>query len=756
MNDLLEYALLYAKKGWPVLPLHSPVNGACDCGRNCDSPAKHPRTRHGLSDATTDPEKITQWWTQWPNANIGICPGKESGFFVIDIDGQQAQEAIKDLHHPPTPIVITGRAEGGGEHRYYQYPDLDLHSISSVQGFSNIDIRRDRNYVVAPPSTHISGKKYTWVDGLDMTAELAPAPDWIKTALGRGSSSDIKMPPGEIREGEGRNTMLTRYVGRLANIGTSWEEIEALTKELNAMRCVPPLSDDELMSTVLAPSKKKWIKEAPSPEDTLKITDVANAELFVHMWKDTVRYLHYGKQSTWLIFNGSYWAPDSKDKVTQMAIKTMQHKQEAIIKDTSLEPEVKTKLLRSAASLQSKTKITAMLALATSYPAIATTIDDGWNEETMKFVCTNGVLDLTTGKLEPGDPADKLSMSSHVRFDPDATCPRWDRFIREITLDRPELAEYLQKITGYALSGSLSEQSVYFCFGGGSNGKSIFFSTLLAVFGDYGWPAPDNLLRDSKYKSGADNEVAGLRSRRLVVSSEVLSSTRVDLDLLKKLSGGDKINPRLLYSENKPFQPQCKIWAYINALPTIKDPSHAVWRRLKIIPFDAKFEGDNREDEDVLKKTLESEASGILNWLLEGCLKWQQDKPIPIPATVITTTNFYKEESNPLGNWLSECCTEEDDTFTTSRDLYNSYLEFSRNNGEDPLTNTKFGVLLNSLYQKGRERIDGRKYTGYYGITLINDIFDMSSKDTPTVASNQDAEEESDRLFKEAMENTAR
>ncbi len=185
-SDMLDAAMKYASLGWAVFPVHSIRDGRCTCGRPaCTSPGKHPLTRHGFRDATTDPAVITAWWKKYPWANIAIATGEKSGrLMVIDLDskpkeGIDGEETWRELYreYPDTVEVLTG---GGGRHIYFTYPDnTNLKSGINILG-PGIDIRAEGGYVIAPPSLHISGQRYEWEassDPLDGIT-VAPAPIW--------------------------------------------------------------------------------------------------------------------------------------------------------------------------------------------------------------------------------------------------------------------------------------------------------------------------------------------------------------------------------------------------------------------------------------------------------------------------------------------------------------------------------------------------------------------------------------------------
>ena len=161
---MLDHALQYAHRGWHVFPLHSVRNGLCSCGKpSCENPAKHPRTEHGLLDATIDVDTIAKWWSTWPDANIGIRTGQISGVVVLDLDakngGLESWNELQDIHGRVE--TLTCRTGGGGLHLYFEAPADELKSTGS-QIAPGIDTRAEGGYVVAPPSLHISGRRYQW------------------------------------------------------------------------------------------------------------------------------------------------------------------------------------------------------------------------------------------------------------------------------------------------------------------------------------------------------------------------------------------------------------------------------------------------------------------------------------------------------------------------------------------------------------------------------------------------------------------
>lgn len=270
VGDLPRAGLDYAARGWLVIPLHSPSDGECSCGRaNCSSPAKHPRTPHGLKDASGDAEKIREWWKQWPDANIGILTGPESGILVLDVDGEAGRVSLAALEakHGPLPATltsITGRADGG-EHRWFKYPpDREIRGNAGKLG-NGLDVRAARGYVVAAPSRHSTGTLYEW---FDPSASILSVPRWLLDRLEKISAPAQRrepIPAGEIgilAEGR-RNDGLFRFASSLRRKGQGQSEIETELLKANIRRCRPPLSDAEIR--IIAASAASYPIGGPDP-----------------------------------------------------------------------------------------------------------------------------------------------------------------------------------------------------------------------------------------------------------------------------------------------------------------------------------------------------------------------------------------------------------------------------------------------------------------------------------------------------------
>lgn len=414
-------------------------------------------------------------------------------------------------------------------------------------------------------------------------------------------------------------------------------------------------------------SNQKSISFAPPNR-----TDAGNVELFAARFRDCVRFDY--KRERWLLYVKHWWAPDRDGELMRMAKRIARSRLEnsvAIQDDDKRKQEV-----QWALASESLPRLQAMVTLARSETPLADN-GDNWDRDPWLFGVANGVVNLRTGELRPGTPADRITLHSDISFDPRSGCPRFDRFISEIFDGNQELISYIHRAAGYSLTGETSEQCFFCCHGEGANGKSTFLNAFRNAVGMYACNLPFSAFELNE-RSAIGNDVATIPGRRFVTAIETDESVRLNEARIKALTGGDPITARMLYREFFTFTPVAKFWLAFNRPPIVSDDSHGFWRRVHKIPFVRQFDPDDEPD---LENTLKAEAQGILAWAVRGCLEWQAHGLNP-PAAVKEATQAYREESDPLGAFVSDRCILHPDARVRVAELWSEYLDWAIQNGE--------------------------------------------------------------------------
>lgn len=255
-----------------------------------------------------------------------------------------------------------------------------------------------------------------------------------------------------------------------------------------------------------------------------------------------------------------------------------------------------------------------------------------------------------------------------------------------------------------------------FLVGGGSNGKSTFINIVKDLVGEYGKQAKSDTFIKKK-ETGANNDIARLVGARFVSAIESEEGEKLSESFVKQITGGEPVLARFLRQEYFEYIPEFKVFFTTNHKPIIGGLDEGIWRRVKLIPFDLNLPAHLRDKK--LPEKLSLEMSGILNWAIEGCLKWQKDG-LKEPAVVTKATGLYKADMDILDPFLSECCytdKENEQLKIEAKELYNVYNNFCFKSGERTLGNRSFYRMLET---KGFNKERGAKNkTYFYGITLI-------------------------------------
>ncbi|MBZ4192713.1 MAG: DUF5906 domain-containing protein [Candidatus Contendobacter sp.] len=509
-------------------------------------------------------------------------------------------------------------------------------------------------------------------------------------------------------------------------------------------------------------------------------TDDANADLLLALHGADIRYCP--PWDKWLLWSGSHWQIDTRLDIDRLsadvprslrerAITLTQERQSLLEKMAALLAQINANpgqsqrltqehtrlrerqitvgdevdwLLKLASRLEGTAKRGTML-LATRHKVVVhhSDLDKGH----FLINASNGTVDLVTGKLRPHTRADLLTHDVEIPFNPVAVAPSWLQFLESTFAGDADLIAFVQRAVGYSLTGDVREQILLICHGVGSNGKSVFLNILRKLLGNLAWQAaPDLLMADKQRRH--PTEQADLFGKRLVVCQETGEGRRFNETLVKQLTGGDGITARRMHEDFWQFNPTHKLWLSTNHRPEIRGTDHAIWRRIRLIPFNVKFtdDGPARKDPEMEAK-LTAELPGILAWAITGCIAWQRDG-LKSPAAVADATANYQAEMDVLAAWLTDCCIVGKRYEAKAADLYRSYTAWCEQSHEYPEKQRKFGMCLT---ERGFERFTSNGVR-WRGIGLLSFPTEPTEPTEPFKAENRFDENQKSSYGKTAVD----
>ncbi|WP_281828849.1 phage/plasmid primase, P4 family [Lactobacillus amylolyticus] len=439
--------------------------------------------------------------------------------------------------------------------------------------------------------------------------------------------------------------------------------------------------------------------------------DTGNADRFCDMWGDSVRYSFIDK--SWYVYDGEKWAADDTGQVKKCADKVIERMPNEKIKvaDGVGPEDAKKDFAKFIKKSRSNAAKNAMLDEVKHRVPV---LHDEFDKEAMLLNTKSGYVDLASGILHDHDIKKMFSHETNCEYTDTIDCPEWNQFLKQIFDNNEDLIHYIQKAIGYSATGSTREQIMFVLYGNGRNGKSIFIDTLADILGDYARTMNVSTIM-VKANNGVNTDIARLEGARLVISSEANEGSRLDEGLVKQMTGGDKLVARYLYGKEFEFIPQFKIWMATNHKPLIRGTDDGIWRRIVLIPFMVQIPIE-KVDKD-LKSKLKREASGILNWIVDGALAWQKEGLEP-PEIVKNASKDYRNEMDVLSYFISECCEIGSGIGFKAQagELYGKYKSWAEENSEYKMSSQKFGREMRKKFKYVR-KMNGRFYIGLKIIT---------------------------------------
>lgn len=594
---------------------------------------------------------------------------------------------------------------------------------SDLQGVPGVEDRPHRISWFVPPAGELS------IVSRELLAVVAvkpvPTPDRSSASNGRGGlkitdrcRKYIAKIPDAVSGDDGHGKTL-RAACDIARFGIDGGEAMNLLREFNAAKCSPPWSDRELEHKLrdgrekveaagefgsLAPRNgHSRITVAPVADlDALSPsgqTELANARRFIQWHQDRVRYCFAWKK--WVVWDGTRWKLDDDGAVLRLVRDVADFLWKIALETGDAA------LMKFAVASSKASHLQSVLALAAAEVPIAPTEMDA---NPWLFNCPNGTVDLRTGELREHRREDCITQLCPTPFDPEAETYLWDRFIEDLFV-KTDLIEFQQRHLGSCLAGIVRDHILAIWYGSGSNGKSTLIELLMQVLGDdYVFKAPFDLLL--KKRGSHPTERAALFRKRFVACVETNDGRHFDEATMKELTGGDTVTARKMREDFWSFTPTHKLVLATNHKPRVEGTDLGVWRRLRLVPFTQKFEGDKCDP--ALKEKLVAIAPGILAWLVQGCLDWQRVGLNP-PPEVMEATKEYRKAEDVIQSFIEEACTVHSNATCRAGELHSAFENWGKHAGEKTVGSRAFkDALLGKGFQQEKHG-----WVTWYGIGLL-------------------------------------
>jgi len=424
---------------------------------------------------------------------------------------------------------------------------------------------------------------------------------------------------------------------------------------------------------------------------------------------------HVQETKTWLWWDGERWNTDGAGTQAQRAaLQVAEHYRREAAKlqeqlvNPALDEEGRKAVSKAIKGIESwaiqcrnKGRIDAMLVLAQRDSRFALSITD-LDKNPLLFGVDNGVVDLKTGQLRAAGRDDFVTKRSPIAFVTGAPCPRFAQFMDEITalpdpsapsrgLPRSALAHYLHSALGYALTGTVPEQKMFFAIGPGSNGKNVLLDLVQHIMGDYCVTLAPEVIMANRHDADAERPTPSARrlaGARLAIASESKEGARLNVALVKAHTGNATMTARALHENTFSFAVTHKLWLMTNHAPALDHIDDALRGRLHLIPFDRTWNRPGHTERDPnlpdgdknLSVALLGEAEGVLQWLIAGAVAYLREGLEP-PFEVTRMTRRYLEDADPFGRWFAGCDLCAPESGTKSSVLHQEFITWCLSEG---------------------------------------------------------------------------
>jgi putative DNA primase/helicase len=690
--------------------------------RDGGKPTKVPYQINGSHASSTDTKTWCSWdealkaWQQDPRrwSGIGFVFSPGDAFFGIDLDqcldaagklkpwAQAIMERFFDSYAEISPsgrgIKIWGKGglPGGG--------------AAFPLGDGRVEIYDQARYFT------VTGNH--WAGQMLNVEEHQTALDWLLALSPHGQKKvPFTLDEGKIPKGSQHDTLVS-LAGTMRARGCEYPEIEAALLEINRSRLEEPAPEENIkriagsvcryapgrVYTGPEPAGKSAASVARyepaagvAPEiEAPEFSEDSLAARFTQRHADDLRYV--AAWGRWLQWDSTRWVQDDTLHVFDRA--------REICRAASAECATKPTVAARVASAATVAAIERLVRADRRHAAVV----DQWDSDAWLLNTPDGIVDLRTGDIEVHRRdayCTKMTAAS-----PGGACPLWNTFLDRVTDGDRELQTFLRRMMGYCLTADTREHALFFLYGTGANGKSVFLSTVAGILNAYSKSAAIETFIASPSEHHP-TDLAGLQGARLVTATETEDGRRWAESKIKALTGGDRIAARFMRQDFFEFTPVFKLVIAGNHKPGLRSVDEAIRRRLHLVPFVVTIPPAERDLS--LSHKLRAEWGGILGWALGGCLEWQARGLTP-PASVRDATEAYMAAEDGLAQWLDARCVQVPNAVGTAARLFADWKTWAESAGEYVGSQKRFSQTLEERGFK-RTRVSGVG-RGFQGIGL--------------------------------------
>lgn len=504
-----------------------------------------------------------------------------------------------------------------------------------------------------------------------------------------GASAKVTEQVGMAWSEAGREVLVA-----MPKVGFGKDANDALQKRSDAGEDVLDVVEFET-DTKVASFVSEVIAEAETIE-TGTISQDALARIFANRYVDRFRYCH--STGSWFEWSGAHWERDTKARAFDFVRRLGREMTEGSTP-------------REMREVRKVTFAAGVERFAQGDQAFAVSAGD-WDRDLFLLGTPGGTVNLRTGVLRQSDPRDGITKLTSVTPADRADCPRWLQFLDETTGTDRDLIRFLQQWGGYCLTGDTREHALFFGYGPGGNGKSVFVNAYTGILSDYAVTAAMDTFTASRGDKHP-TELAMLRGARLATASETEEGKSWAEARIKSITGGDAVSARFMRQDFFTFMPAFKLLIVGNHKPVLHNVDDAARRRFNIVPFTRRPATPDRE----LESKLRAEWPGIFRWLIEGCLDWQANGLVR-PESVKAATESYFSDMDMFGQWLEEECDVEPGNphkWATTTELFASWADYAKAAGEAAGSQK---TLKDMLVRRDVEPYRSKTARGFKGIRL--------------------------------------